>query len=877
MNTKNASRIFLCLLLIIAGPSYAQSLLIGKVTDKRTGEALEEVKVYWFLGDTKKELTDEEGVYRIGIDTQSDILVFELSGKKKKFIPANKQMRDSLFWELNVEMEDQDISASTASHWEQSVYEIPASTVIIDRDEIERNGYMNLQEVLESVPGFYTIDHRSESDITLGVRGFWAPFNRNVMIQVNGVNMLSERQNDFPFNKINVPIESIERVEIVRGPLSVIYGAGAFFGVINIITLDPVGGEVSGHISSGWGTQNQFNQDFQYSLHKDGLLLSLSAMNSMRDGFTQDWDDMVSDTYYQADAAENQAKGYNTIYAYQNQRINSDRYSKEHQSVNFALRYEGFSANMNYARSNFGFSFLHPGPKERNDYISSTTNIQFGYSGGTPQIRRKNKDSYRQFNYEVKAGHMSSLVDADYNYFLPDSYTPGEDRVATLRTEANTLWTIMNNENTEKSIVLTSGLAYTRNYQNASIYNAAEFDLRNWYVGLAPNSALQTSAFYSQLDVKLKNLQFIGGGRLERQGAYEMLNQYNVDFQFDVPSDPNIPIPPQDTNIYINATNISDVNTQNNTINFIPRLAVLYKFLDHDSSAHYLRAMYSEAIKQSSVIDNAFDVMSAGDTTLSYLRPEEIKTFEIGYTFNYETEDYELQQRKTLMLNVNTFANILTDLVTRQTAVNSSGNYVARSRNSDRLETYGVELITSGMYSLPRTRDRRSLTFHANANITLQRTFDKARGNSFEVPFSPNLLSGMSIGFQLGKTKQQSTRFQIGSSTLTMGLNYVGKMKAYFDNSEFNSDGEAIIPDYIGEDTEGYAICSLNMRINDIRFWKLKVDTKKEVPGGFYFNARISNLFNKKYRYPTYTLNPWADRGMLGRPQQLLVTIGYQF
>ena len=80
--------------------------------------------------------------------------------------------------ELDVELVNKDPSSSTASGWETSVYEIPASTIIIDRDEIERKGYATLNEVLENVPGFYTIDLRSESGISLGVRGQWEPFNQ---------------------------------------------------------------------------------------------------------------------------------------------------------------------------------------------------------------------------------------------------------------------------------------------------------------------------------------------------------------------------------------------------------------------------------------------------------------------------------------------------------------------------------------------------------------------------------------------------------------------------------------------------------------------------------------------------------------------------
>ena len=129
-------------------------------------------------------------------------------------------------------------TVSSASRWEQSIYEIPASTIVISREEIEQNGYLTLQEILENVPGLFTVDQRYTSGVTIGTRGFWTDFSRNVMIQLNGINMLNDRRNDYPLDKINVAVESIDKIEIVRGPMSVIYGDGAFFGVINIITND---------------------------------------------------------------------------------------------------------------------------------------------------------------------------------------------------------------------------------------------------------------------------------------------------------------------------------------------------------------------------------------------------------------------------------------------------------------------------------------------------------------------------------------------------------------------------------------------------------------------------------------------------------------
>jgi len=865
MNTKKQIAFFLLLWLQVC-PAFGQNLLIGKVKDKRTTASLSDVQVYWRGKKEFKQITNKEGIYTITKNSEDSILIFEKPGKKRIGRLLSKEILDSIFWELDIIMENEDISSSTASHWEQSVYEIPASTVIITREEIERNGYMTLTEILENVPGFYAIDHRSESDVTLGVRGFWAPFNRNVMIQMNGVNMLSERQNDFPLNKINVPVEAIERVEIVRGPLSVIYGAGAFFGVINIITLDPRGDGTEGHLSTAFGTQNTFQQTFRYSMFKDGLMMSLNAMNTMRDGFQQPWDAMISDSIYNLYAnLYSVTAPFDTTTAdqYQGQIVNPERYSRRHQSVNFALRYRGFSADVHYARSNFGFSFLHPGPASRNDYISNSIYTQFGYSGTAFRER---------ISYEFTAAHTFSLVDAEYRYFLEDSYTPGEDKVASLRTEANARWQITENEKKNRSVYLSSGLAYTNNYQNASIYNAAEFNLRNWYIGLSPNTSLQTTAVYSQLDVKLNNLQLVAGGRLEQQSAYSMLSAYNLDYQFQYSyTDANQNV--VDDTVFLEPTIIQDRNDLNSALNFIPRLAVLYSLMQRDSSAHYLRLMYGGAIKQASVVDNAADVMMPLDgPNRPYLRPERIRTYEFGYTYNFEAENYKKRERKALMINLNVFRNDLLDLITRRAEI-INGNYVTRSTNGDRLVTNGGELITNMQYSLPRSEGQKAIIFNLNADATLQRTADVNDDNR-EVSFSPNFLSGVSAGIRIeefgGGKRNGKLRAGIGSLELTVGMNYVGAMRAYYEPDTLGTALNPILPYYIGDDTDGYARWSLNFRINDIRLFR-------EKNGGFYANCRVVNLFDKQYYYPTYSINSWADRGMLGRPRQILITIGYKF
>lgn len=129
-----------------------------------------------------------------------------------------------------------DIKVYGASQYVQKVTEAPASVTIITAEEIKKYGYRTLADILQSVNGFYVTNDRSYSYI--GVRGFNRPgdYNSRVLLLVDG-----HRLNDNIYDQAGIGTESpidvdlIDRVEIIRGPSSSLYGTNAFFGVINVI------------------------------------------------------------------------------------------------------------------------------------------------------------------------------------------------------------------------------------------------------------------------------------------------------------------------------------------------------------------------------------------------------------------------------------------------------------------------------------------------------------------------------------------------------------------------------------------------------------------------------------------------------------------
>ncbi len=172
-------------------------------------------------------------------------------------------------------------SVTSASKYEQKVTEAPSSVTIVTADEIKKFGYRTLADVLRGVRGFVITNDRAYT--YAAVRGFGrtGDWNSRILVQVDG-----HRMNEIAYDSVYVAnefildVDLIDRVEIIRGPSSSLYGDNAFFAVINILTRkgrDRKGVEVSGEAGSletykGRLTYgNRFNNGSELVLSGTGL------------------------------------------------------------------------------------------------------------------------------------------------------------------------------------------------------------------------------------------------------------------------------------------------------------------------------------------------------------------------------------------------------------------------------------------------------------------------------------------------------------------------------------------------------------------------------------------------------------------------------
>ncbi len=175
------------------------------------------------------------------------------------------------------------VEVFSASKFTQKITEAPAAVTIITAADIKQYGHRTLADVLASVRGMYVSNDRNYA--YLGVRGFNRPgdYNSRILLMVDGYR-LNDPVYDQAFigTEFQLDLDLIERVEIVRGPGSSIYGSNAFFAVVNVFTRrgrEVAGAELSGEVASYRSSKGRVTYGNQLESGAE-LLLSATAADS---------------------------------------------------------------------------------------------------------------------------------------------------------------------------------------------------------------------------------------------------------------------------------------------------------------------------------------------------------------------------------------------------------------------------------------------------------------------------------------------------------------------------------------------------------------------------------------------------------------------
>ncbi|NMR25987.1 TonB-dependent receptor [Pseudoalteromonas sp. NEC-BIFX-2020_015] len=174
----------------------------------------------------------------------------------------------------DVTAENMEVMIVTASGYEQKLIDAPASVSVVSREDLQNKPFTSLADALRDIEGIDVgAGQDKNGNISITMRGLPASYT---LVLIDG-----RRQSDVgnigPNNFGNSqfmympPLEAIDRIEVVRGPMSTLYGADAIGGVINIITrknLDSTHGSVT--VSSNIQTDDQYGDDNKIDLYLTG-------------------------------------------------------------------------------------------------------------------------------------------------------------------------------------------------------------------------------------------------------------------------------------------------------------------------------------------------------------------------------------------------------------------------------------------------------------------------------------------------------------------------------------------------------------------------------------------------------------------------------
>ena len=143
---------------------------------------------------------------------------------------------------------------TSVSKREQKMSEVAAAIFVISAEDIRRSGATNIPDLLRMVPGV-DVAQINASSWAISVRGFNHQFSDKLLVLIDGRAVYTPLFGGVYWDVQDVPLEDIERIEVIRGPGATIWGANAVNGVINIITKKASDTQ-GGLLTAGAGTQD---------------------------------------------------------------------------------------------------------------------------------------------------------------------------------------------------------------------------------------------------------------------------------------------------------------------------------------------------------------------------------------------------------------------------------------------------------------------------------------------------------------------------------------------------------------------------------------------------------------------------------------------
>ena len=555
------------------------------------------------------------------------------------------QQKDTIDYDIfEMSFEDlMDVPVKAAGKTEQIIAEIPASTVVITRKDIEQFGYRDLREILNNIPGYYALSNLGID--TYGVRGFAKEQGNNFIVMINDTKITDEKV----LVNYQLPIKCIERIEVIRGPMAVMYGNNAFFGVIHIITENPKPDKVNNNLFSfSYGSWNSLNTAFRIGTKQKDLTLNIDFGYYLSDGMNKPIANMMNRPEKMNDSLFGGL--YNDgLDLPQESRKTEGYLSKSQKTLNIAGGFKGFFFNSLLVESANKHYYYFPSVNDGSGFKDYNTILSAGYK----------HDFSESFSADARIRYSKFNSRYSYRIFFEDFYGYDNYYVTELESEVNFFW------NPSKKLNLTFGAQYENilEYINEGDVPSGGSPNMYWQFVGEGDEAIAISAYAQVSYHLLDKLNFVAGFRTEKSLGYGM------DFEHDKGT-----IPDNDPD------KIHFIGYKpDGEISILPRAAIIYT----PNNNHVIKFLYGKALKRPSVSDLGSDMSDiARGEKEDYVSPEYIETLELNY-FSFISNKFNF--------NISLYWNWLNDLIVER---NSIENDILRAwlSNSGKIETKGIEL-----------------------------------------------------------------------------------------------------------------------------------------------------------------------------------------
>ncbi len=188
------------------------------------------------------------------------LMVWALTARAPEAIaqesPGSRDLGDLTIEELMNE------SVTSVSKREQKLSQAAAALFVINQEDIRRSGALNIPDLLRMVPGL-DVAQINANTWAISARGFNHQFSDKLLVLIDGRAVYTPTNGGVTWDTQDVPLEDIERIEVIRGPGATVWGANAVNGVINVITKQAK--DTQGVLATaGGGTQERAFGTAQY-------------------------------------------------------------------------------------------------------------------------------------------------------------------------------------------------------------------------------------------------------------------------------------------------------------------------------------------------------------------------------------------------------------------------------------------------------------------------------------------------------------------------------------------------------------------------------------------------------------------------------------